>query len=179
MKLLFTILITLLSFQNLFSQVDSAFIILDYGDKVDTISKFKISDFETHFYKADLTPWNALKDSGAYNEQNEKNGYWKEYPIDTSAVTYDKNVRQKSTKSELYNPPIVRTEGHYQNGAKDGIWYRYTANIRTKPYFWNLESITEYTDDVKNGKEILFEPFSTDTLMIIIYKNNEPIEVKQ
>ncbi len=178
MKLTYSILILFISFQNLFCQVDSAVIILESETGVDTISKFKVSDFKTHFYKADLTPWTVLKDSGEYNNrQNLKNGFWKEYPIDTTAINSERNIKEKSTISEIYNPAIVREEGNYSNGKKNGTWTKYSASIRTHPFFWHVESITEYKDNMKNGKEILFEPFSKDTLFIIIYNDDEPIKL--
>ena len=169
----------LLSFQNLFSQIDSALIILNDDLGVDTISKIKISDFYTHFYKADLKPWTVLKDSGSYNDENFKTGFWKEFPIDTSALNSERNIREKSALSEIFEPEIIRIQGVYQNGEKQGYWSKYRASIRTKPFFWDIESTSKYENNLKNGKEILFEPFTKDTLMIIIYKNGEPIKTIQ
>jgi len=40
----------------------------------------------------------------------------------------------------------------------------------------SLETKTEYKDNLKNGKEIWFDPFSKDTTMIIIYKNDKQIK---
>ncbi|WP_163712666.1 hypothetical protein [Mangrovibacterium lignilyticum] len=176
MRLTFTILILLLSFQNLFSQADSAFIVLDFGDHVDTIGKYKIPYSKTYYYKADLTPWATLKDSGSYNGQNEKIGFWREYPIDTTVLNSNTNIRTRTSLSEIYKPKIVKLEGKYLNGEKEGIWKKYSANIRTRPFFWSLETTTEYKDNMKNGEKIDFDPFSKDTTMIIIYKNDEPIK---
>jgi hypothetical protein len=177
LKQSFTILLLVLSLQSLFCQIDSLIITLGNGNRVDTISKIKVSDFKTHFYKSDLTPWIVLKDSGCYNEQKVKNGFWREYPIDTTALMSKSNIREKSTLSKIFMPDIIRLEGLYLNGKKEGVWLRYSASIRTKPYFWNLVSTSEYKDNLKNGKEVLFEPFSNDTMMIIIYKNDVPIKI--
>lgn len=177
MRQTLTILILILSFQNLFCQVDSALIILKSSSKIDTIAKIKISDFNTHFNKADLTPWTVLKDSGSYNAENLKTGFWKEFPIDTTALSSDKNIREKSALSETYKPQIVRCEGFYKNGKKEGDWSKCRASIRTEPFFWDIESTSKYKNNIKNGKEILFEPFSNDTLMVIIYQNGVPIKI--
>ena len=176
MKLAFTILILTLSFQNLFCQIDSAFIILKTESNIDTISKFEISKSKTHFYKADLTPWEILKDSGMFNTQNEKIGFWKEFPIDTTIIDSDDNIKVQTSNSKIFEPEIIRLEGNYINGKKDGLWKEYIASIRSKPFFWNLNKTSEFQNNMKNGKEVWFEPFSKDTMMIFLYKNDEPIK---
>lgn len=176
MKTTLTILIIFVFLQNLFCQVEKVSIILTSGDKIDTISKFNISETQTHYYKADLSPWTVLKDSGAFNGQHEKVGIWKEYPIDTTALNSKDNVKEQSSLSEIYRPNIVKLEGKYINGQRDGIWKKYSANLRTQPYFWNLDVTSEYEKNQKNGKEVFFEPFTNDTMMVFIYKDNEPIK---
>jgi hypothetical protein len=160
MKLTFIILILIFSFQNLFCQVDSAIIILKTESQIDTISKFKISETKTKNYKTDLTPWENLRTSGKFNAKNEKIGFWKEFPIDTTK----------------FEPDIIRLEGNYINGKKDGLWKEYIASIRSNPFFWNLNKTCLYQNNMKNGKEVWFEPFSKDTMMIFLYKNDEPIK---
>jgi len=176
MKQSITILILFLSFQNIFCQVDSAVIILETDSHKDTISIIKISNTKTNYYKADLTPWKVLKDSGKYNGQKEKTGFWKEYPIDTLILSSENNIRKQTSISEIYKPKIIRREGNYINGKKDGQWKEYTASIRKNPFFWELGKMSEYRNDLKNGKEIWFEPFSKDTMMIFIYEDNEPVK---
>lgn len=176
MKQYLTILILILSFQNILCQVNKAVIVLETDSEKDTISIIKISETKTHYSKADLTPWTILKDSGEYNEQNYKYGFWKEYPIDTLILYSEKNIRKLSAISEVYEPEIIRHERNYKNGNKVGVWKEYNANIRMEPFFWNLNKTCEYADNMKNGKEVWFEPFSTDTMMIFIYKNDEPIK---
>ncbi|WP_319480973.1 hypothetical protein [uncultured Draconibacterium sp.] len=176
MKLAFTILILTLSFQNLFCQIDSAFIILKSESNIDTISKFEISKSKTHFYKADLTPWKILKDSGMFNAQNEKIGFWKEFPIDTTIIDSDDNIKVQNPNSKIFEPKIIRLEGNYKNGKKDGLWKEYIASIRSKPFFWDLNKTSEFENNLKNGREVWFEPFSKDTMMIFLYKNDEPIK---
>ena len=176
MKTTLTILIIFVSLQNIFCQVDKVTIILTSGDKIDTISQFKLSETKSHYYKADLSPWTVLKDSGAFNGQNEKVGFWKEYPIDTTILNHKDNIKELSTLSETYKPHIVKLEGKYLNGQRDGIWRKYSASLRTQPYFWVLDKTSEYEKNKKNGKEVFFKPFSNDTMMIFIYKDDEPIK---
>jgi len=106
----------LLSYQNLFSQVDSVLMIMQSEEQIDTIIKYKLSEQKLHYYKADLSPWKCLKDSGSYNLQNEKHGYWIEYPIDTTILNSKSNVKIKSSISEVYKPDIIKYEGVYING---------------------------------------------------------------
>lgn len=167
------ILMILVSYQHLFCQVQKVSIILTSGD--DTISQFNVPE-TLHYYKADLSPWTVLKDSGAFNAQHEKIGFWKEYPIDTTVLNSKSNIKERSSLSEIYNPGIVRLEGNYINGQREGLWKKYSAGLRTEPYFWNLDKMSEYEKNKKNGKEIFFEPYSTDTMMIFIYKDSEPIK---
>jgi len=176
MKTALTIFIFFVSLLSVFCQVEKVSIILISGDKIDTISQFKVSETQTHYYKADLSPWTVLKDSGAFNGQHEKVGFWKEYPIDTTALNSKDNVKEQTSLSEIYKPNIVKHEGKYINGQRDGIWKKYSANLGTQPYFWNLDVTSEYEKNKKNGKEVFFEPFSTDTMMIFIYKDDEPIK---
>src|ERR1035437_10353076 len=129
MKATVTILIIFVSLQNLFCQVDKMTIIQTSGDIIDTISQFKLSETKTHYYKADLSPWTFLKDSGAFNGQHEKVGFWKEYPIDTTILNHKDNSNELSTLSETYKPYIVRLEGKYLNGQRDGIWKKYSASL--------------------------------------------------
>ena len=166
----------LLSYQNLLSQVDSALIIMQSEKQIDTISKFRLPEIKLHYYQADLSPWKCLKDSGSYNLQNEKHGYWIEYPIDTTILNSKSNVKIKSSISEVFKPEIIKYEGVYINGKKNGLWKKYSASIRTKPFFWSLDRTSEYQNNMKNGEEIWFEPFSKDTMMMFIYRNNEPIK---
>ena len=176
MKLAFTILILIFSFQNLFCQVDSAVILLKTESHVDTISKFEISKAKTHYYKADLTPWENLKDNGKFDSQHEKIGFWKEYPIDTTIIHSANNIKEQTSVSKIFAPDIIRREGNYINGKKGGLWKEYVASIHSKPFFWNLNKTNEYQDNKKNGKEVWFEPFSKDTMMIFLYKDDEPIK---
>jgi len=142
----------------------------------DTISRFKVTNLKTHYYQADLKPWTILKDSGTCNAQNVKDGFWKEYPIDTTALNSIKNIKIQSSKSEIYEPKIISLEGEYENVKKIGLWKEYTASIRSEHFFWSLSKINEYQNNVRNGREIWFEPFSKDTMMIFIYENGEPIK---
>jgi len=165
-----------MSFQTLFSQIDSVFIIIQTEERIDTVSKAKLSEIELHYYEADLSPWKCLKDSGSLNLQNEKHGNWIEYPIDTTILSSKSNVKTQSSIYKVFEPEIVKYKGEYINGKKSGLWKRYNAGIRTKPFFWSLDRTNEYQNNMKNGKEIWFEPFSKDTMMMFIYRDNEPIK---
>ncbi|MFC0878925.1 hypothetical protein ACE01N_20190 [Saccharicrinis sp. FJH2] len=155
----------------------NAYIILNSGNDTDTIAflAWKTSESKTHYSKVDLSPWENLIDSGSYDYNNLKRGLWIEYPIDTSIMNSKYNIRNDSLNSKIYKPTLSKMIGNYFHGKKNGRWEIYGKAFDS----WELEKTIEYKDGVKNGVEITYSPWSTDTIMKTIYENNNPIEFRQ
>ncbi|MCU4158360.1 hypothetical protein J1N10_20480 [Carboxylicivirga sp. A043] len=164
-------------FQSSLCQTDKVNVIFDDGKEIDTIT-WEINSYKTYYSSVDLSPWSTLKDSGIYDNKGMKTDFWIEYPIDTTIMFSANNIRTDSLKSKVYNPKLVKLTGKYSDGKRYGTWntYSYSNYIDSK---WILDATTNYKDGLKNGMEISFYPWTKDTFMIVIYENEEPIELKE
>jgi len=160
-------------FISFLSQAQEVTITLNDGEKVDTVLHSKIDSYKTYYSSADLTMWENLVDSGFMDEKGLKQGYWVEYPIDTSILSEDYNLRNHPEKQEVYEPELVKLKGQYINNEKNGNWEYYTGIGNGKFAYWTLRETTEYKNNKKNGVEIRLIPFSKDTLIYIEYKNGK------
>jgi hypothetical protein len=130
---------------------------------------------KTYYSKADLTPWVTLKDSGAYNN-GLKIGLWIEYPIDTSILISDNNIRNDTARSKVLKPKIAKELGMYFEGKRYGIWtiFTYDKVFKRNESTWELHKTIEYRNGLKEDKEIMYFPWG-EPMSIITNKENTAI----
>ena len=167
-----TLLFTFI-FISIFSQAQDVTLVLKVEDKIDTIFHSTMDNYETFYSSVDLTKWESLKDNGFIGENGFKQGKWIEYPIDTSILSKEYNIRNHPDKQEVYVPDLVKVTGNYLDGKKNENWEYYTGSGNTKMIFWTLGRTIEYKEDKKHGVEVLLKPFSKDTLIYNEYKNGK------
>lgn len=138
------------------------------------ISYYDLTGLKTYYSKVDLSPWIALKDSGVYLD-NLKDGLWIEYPIDTSIMESNTNIRNDSIKSYIYKPDINKQTGLYKSGKKDGRWSFYFQSKALNGWF--LDKVVDYKNGLKDGLEVKYMPWGIDTAMLVKYVLDEPIEL--
>jgi antitoxin component YwqK of YwqJK toxin-antitoxin module len=155
--------------------------VLSYNQEIqksDTsiIFVYDLTDMKTFYSKVDISPWETLKDSGAYNAFGLKDGLWVEYPIDSSLLFSNYNIRNDSNRSDVLKPDIIKEIGSYSLGRREGIWTVYTYNkvFRGNERTWELYKTIEYKNDVKEGKEIMYFPWG-EPMTIITNLRNTPI----
>jgi len=151
-------------FISIFSQAQEVTVTLKDGEKVDTIIHSNMDNYKTFYSSVDLSTWEILADSGLVDENGLKQGDWVEYPIDTSILSKEYNLRNHPENQEVYEPELLKLKGQYINNEKNGIWEYYTGSGSGKFVFWTLGVTTEYVNDKKNGPEVRLMPFTRDTL---------------
>ena len=167
------ILIFTFIFISIISRAQEVTITLNDGEKIDTIVHSNMDNYKTFYSTVDLSMWENLVDSGFVDENGLKQGDWVEYPIDTSILSKDYNLRNDPEKQEIYKPELEMLKGQYINNEKNGVWEYYTGTGSGKFVFWTLGVETEYENDKKHGVEVRLMPFSKDTLMYIEYKGGK------
>jgi len=125
----------------------------------------------SYYSLVDLSNYEIYKDSGAYSN-GLKEGTWIEYPIDTSRLYFDNNIRNHPVKKEIYKPELVKIVGNYSEGKKYGEWYEYEKS----PISWYISRITEYKNNMKDGNETSFAMFG-DTIGVKLYKQGKWVRV--
>ncbi|MBN1186258.1 MAG: hypothetical protein JXB49_28530 [Bacteroidales bacterium] len=137
---------------------------------------YDLTNMKTYYSSVDISPWETLKDSGAFNANGFKDGLWIEYPIDSSLLFSTINIRNDSNRSEVLKPDIIKEIGSYSAGKREGIWtiYTYDKVFRRKERTWELYKTIEYKDGVKEGKEIMYFPWG-EPMTVITNIENAPI----
>jgi len=155
--------------------------VLSYNQEIqksDTtiIFVYDFTNMKTYYSSVDISPWETLKDSGAFNAYGFKDGLWIEYPIDSSLLFSTFNIRNDSTRSDTLKPDIIKEIGSYSAGKREGIWTFYTYNkvFSRKERTWELYKTIEYKNGLKEGKEIMYFPWG-EPMTIIINIRNAPI----
>ncbi len=161
-----------------FCQNKSAVVTLDSGEKIDTVAILNLDEYKNYYSKVNLSSWTNLQDSGSYDDNGFKNGHWIEYPIDTTLMDSESNIRNDSLKSEVYKPELIKITGNYINGEKDGNWKTYVPFGPEKNAWWKLQVSSEFKNGKKNGSELTYTLWANDTLTYTIYEMDIPIEYK-
>ncbi|PCJ83862.1 MAG: hypothetical protein COA57_10255 [Flavobacteriales bacterium] len=96
----------------------------------------------------------AISDSGFYDENNLKSGQWREYALDTFQSATD------TTPAQLV---IVKEQGLYVKGKKQGEWKVLMATDKQPSFYWELMGNASYADGKKHGWQ---KRYTTDNQLV-------------
>jgi hypothetical protein len=158
-----------------FCQEKDDTITVDSGNVTDIIVSLNADEYKTYYSSVDLSPWKNLKDSGSFNINGLKEGCWIEFPIDTSIFESKNNICDDSLKAKVYKPDLYKLMGNYKNGKREGRWSYLEKNVFEA---WIIDEVIDYKSGLKHGYQIKLDPFVQDTIMIVNFRHDIPIEVK-
>jgi antitoxin component YwqK of YwqJK toxin-antitoxin module len=164
MRQLFTLIFILISGQ-IYSQKLNV-------ELEDTSYHLNLDREKTYYASVDLSDWENLSDSGKVDNNGLKQGKWIEYPIDTTILKNENNIRNHPDKKEVYEPELVKAKGTYLNDKKTGKWKFYIGKNHGLFTTWQLDKSIEYKNGKKHGAEIHYNPYSKDTLIYREYKKD-------
>ncbi|PCH98642.1 MAG: hypothetical protein COB85_01150 [Bacteroidetes bacterium] len=102
-----------------------------------------------------------FQDSGLL-ENGLKEGLWIEYSLDNSLVrTITVEVGDKQTPLKL-GATLEKQTGTYFKGKRQGAWIMYNSRDKKAPFYWNRDGETDYRQDEKHGKEIIYQGFGEE-----------------
>jgi antitoxin component YwqK of YwqJK toxin-antitoxin module len=105
------------------------------------------------------------EDSGAYEINGLRKGFWVEYKVDSLHATPPPFSDTKRVAA-YYAAPIVlsKSEGNYKQGHREGIWKSYNCFSTQKPYHWILKDATPFKGSFYNG---VWKYYSMDGKILI------------
>jgi hypothetical protein len=100
-------------------------------------------------------------DSGSFNINNQKEGQWIEYSIDS-----------------MYSI-IIKSTGIYHTNRKMGLWLEYSNLCANNSNSWQINRTTEYKKGRIHGFCYIFGDSPDDTAIIVHYRNDRVIELTE
>jgi len=169
-KNIYIIILNLLSVVCI-SQVDSAKLIREKVDE-GIANWFKKPTYNDG--PIDTAVMNSLKDSGKI-VNGIKQGFWKEYHIDSSLYGYKQKVVSDGKIFEHISKALIidKEVGNYVDNKREGMWTTYQSYDTKAPLFWQKEWEIYYLHGIKDSTEILYQNVGTKPLLIANYRNGK------